>query len=90
MRGYDDEKKAKLLQFVTGTSGVPSMGFAYLQGNDSNIKKFTIHGDKNLTIFPRSHTCFNRIDMPVYKSKADMQKYLTLAISTEASGFGIE
>lgn len=90
VRGYDDEKKAKLLQFVTGTSGVPSMGFAYLQGNDSNIKKFTIHGDKNLTIFPRSHTCFNRIDMPVYKSKADMQKYLTLAISTEASGFGIE
>jgi E3 ubiquitin-protein ligase NEDD4 len=90
VREFDDEKKAKLLQFVTGTSGVPSKGFAYLQGNDANIRRFTVHGDKSLSVFPRSHTCFNRIDMPMYKTKADLQKYLTLAISTECSGFGIE
>lgn len=90
VKEYPDEKKAKLLQFVTGTCGVPSMGFEYLQGNDQNIRRFTIHGDKNLQIFPRSHTCFNRIDMPLYKSKAELQKWLTMAISSEASGFGIE
>lgn len=90
VKSYPDENKAKLLQFVTGTCGVPSMGFAYLQGNDQNIRRFTIHGDKNLQIFPRSHTCFNRIDMPLYKNKADLQKWLTMAISAESTGFGIE
>jgi E3 ubiquitin-protein ligase NEDD4 len=41
---FDQEMKACLLQFVMGTSGVPSRGFGVLQGNDGNIQKFTIHG----------------------------------------------
>lgn len=52
---FDQEMKARLLQFVTGTSGVPSRGFSVLQGNDGNIKKFAIHGvDRNLYSYPRS------------------------------------
>mmetsp|Transcript_79857 Transcript_79857/g.156606 ORF Transcript_79857/g.156606 Transcript_79857/m.156606 type:complete len:259 (+) Transcript_79857:1419-2195(+) len=90
VRSYEQEQKAKLLQFVTGTSGVPIQGFAYLQGNDGNVRRFTLHGDRNVKVFPRAHTCFNRIDMPIYKSKAEMQKYLTMAISMESTGFGIE
>ena len=42
-----------------------------MQGNDGNIRKFTIYGDKNVKVFPRAHTCFNRIDMPIYKSKVN-------------------
>lgn len=87
---YSQENKAKLLQFTTGTCGVPAQGFAFLQGNDGNIRKFTLHGDKNVKIFPRSHTCFNRLDMPLYSSKQDMQKYLTMAITYETTGFDIE
>lgn len=90
VRSFTQEQKAKLLQFVTGTSGVPIQGFAYLQGNDGSVRRFTLHGDKNVKVFPRSHTCFNRIDMPIYKSKAEMQKYLVMAISMESTGFGIE
>jgi hypothetical protein len=90
VEGFEQEQKAKLLQFVTGTSGVPIQGFAYLQGNDGSIRHFTIHGDKNVKVFPRAHTCFNRIDMPIYKSKQELQKYLTMAVSMESSGFGIE
>ena len=90
IRSFEQEQKAKLLQFVTGTSGVPAQGFAYLQGNDGNVRQFTLHGDRNVKVFPRAHTCFNRIDMPIYKSKADLQKYLTMAISMESTGFGIE
>jgi E3 ubiquitin-protein ligase NEDD4 len=88
--GFEHEQKAKLLQFVTGTSGVPVQGFAFLQGNDGNIRKFTLHGDSNVKVFPRAHTCFNRIDMPIYKSKAEMSKYMSMAISMESSGFDIE
>ena len=90
VRGFEQENKAKLLQFTTGTAGVPVQGFGYLQGNDGNIRKFTIHGDKNVHVFPRAHTCFNRIDLPIYKTKHELQKYLTLAISIEATGFDIE
>lgn len=90
VKGFEHEQKARLLQFVTGTSGVPIQGFGYLQGNDGNIRKFTIHGDKNLKVFPRAHTCFNRIDLPIYKTKAEMQKFMVMAISMESTGFGIE
>jgi len=42
---YDQEYRARLLQFATGTSGVPSGGFAILQGPDrDSINKFTING----------------------------------------------
>lgn len=52
---FDQEMKARLLQFVTGTSGVPSRGFSVLQGNDGNIKKFAIHGvDRSAYHYPRA------------------------------------
>ena len=52
---FDQEMKARLLQFVTGTSGVPARGFSVLQGNDGNIKKFAIHGVKRENyVFPRA------------------------------------
>jgi hypothetical protein len=52
---FDQEMRAKLLQFVTGTSGVPARGFSVLQGNDGNIKLFTINGtDSSPTSYPRS------------------------------------
>jgi E3 ubiquitin-protein ligase NEDD4 len=52
---YDQELKARLLQFVTGTSGVPSRGFGVLQGNDGNVRKFTIHGvTVDICLYPRA------------------------------------
>jgi Arc/MetJ family transcription regulator len=52
---FDQELKARLLQFVTGTSGVPTRGFSVLQGNDGNIKKFAIHGvDRKAYSYPRA------------------------------------
>lgn len=43
VRDFDQETRARLLQFATGTSGVPSRGFSVLQGSDGNIKPFTIN-----------------------------------------------
>jgi hypothetical protein len=52
---FDQEMKARLLQFVTGTSGVPARGFGVLQGNDGNIRKFTIHGvQMTVCLYPRA------------------------------------
>jgi hypothetical protein len=52
---FDAEMKARLLQFVTGTSGVPSRGFSVLQGNDGSIKKFCLQGvDNSVHMYPRA------------------------------------
>ena len=50
-----EDLRAKLLQFVTGTSGVPAKGFSILQGNDGEIRLFHIHGVSVQTCFyPRA------------------------------------
>lgn len=55
VKEFDQEMKARLLQFVTGTSGVPSRGFSVLQGSDGNIKLFTLNGvNLGKDAYPRS------------------------------------
>eukprot|EP00937_MAST-01D_sp_MAST-1D-sp2_P003243 g3243.t1 len=86
----DEESRARLLQFATGTSGVPVQGFAALQGSQG-VERFSLNGiRKRESLFPRAHTCFNRIDLPLYASRDEMKKYLTLAVQMEVTGFGLE
>ncbi len=56
---FDQEMKARLLQFVTGSSGVPAGGFRFLQGigdgGDMCVRKFTISGiPLSMSNYPRS------------------------------------
>lgn len=88
---FDQEMKARLLQFVTGTSGVPPRGFSVLQGNDGNIKKFCVHGvSRDQYCYPRAHTCFNRIDLPNYSSKRELRERVGQAVSMTYVGFDME
>lgn len=60
LRSFDKEERAKMLQFVTGTSKVPLNGFKELEGMNG-INRFNIHRDYgNKDRLPSSHTCFNR------------------------------
>lgn len=60
VRSFDKEERAKLLQFVTGTSKVPLNGFKELEGMNG-FSRFNIHRDYgNKDRLPSSHTCFNR------------------------------
>ena len=60
VRSFDKEERAKLLQFVTGTSKVPLNGFRELEGMNG-FSKFNIHRDYgSKDRLPSSHTCFNR------------------------------
>lgn len=87
----EEENKARLLQFVTGTSGVPPSGFATLQGNDGGIHKFTIHGvPLEICLYPRAHTCFNRIDLPLFESKEQLKERVVVAITMVSTGFDLE
>jgi hypothetical protein len=46
--------------------------------------------DKRDFLYPRSHTCFNRLDLPAYSSKAELEGFLTLVIQMEITGFSDE
>lgn len=91
VRKYDIEMKARLLQFVTGTSGVPPGGFAFLKGDDDTPRKFTITGvDVKALIYPKSHTCFNVLDLPNYSTKDELETRLSFSITTSYVGFEAE
>ncbi|XP_045828254.1 E3 ubiquitin-protein ligase UPL1-like isoform X1 [Trifolium pratense] len=82
------EDKARLLQFVTGTSKVPLEGFSALQGI-SGSQKFQIHkAYGSPDHLPSAHTCFNQLDLPEYPSKQHLEDRLLLAIHEASEGFG--
>jgi len=89
---FTQEQKARLLQFVTGTSGVPGGGFALLQGNEQGlVRRFTLNGmSLDHGLYPVAHTCFNRLDLPMYSTKEELKKIVTIVINLEVTGFGIE
>ncbi|KAK1316020.1 E3 ubiquitin-protein ligase UPL2 [Acorus calamus] len=88
VQGFSEEDKARLLQFVTGTSKVPLEGFSALQGI-SGSQKFQIHkAYGSPDHLPSAHTCFNQLDLPEYPSKEQLEERLLLAIHEANEGFG--
>ncbi|EME89163.1 uncharacterized protein MYCFIDRAFT_86240 [Pseudocercospora fijiensis CIRAD86] len=88
VRSFDKEEKAKLLQFVTGTSKVPLNGFKELEGMNG-FSKFNIHRDfSSKEKLPSSHTCFNQLDLPEYESYEHLRHQLYTAITAGSEYFG--
>ena len=79
LRSWPTERKARLLQFTTGTSRVPVNGFKDLQGSDGP-RRFTIEKSGDPNGLPRSHTCFNRLDLPPYEDYESLERKLRFAI----------
>ncbi|OBA20930.1 HECT-domain-containing protein [Metschnikowia bicuspidata var. bicuspidata NRRL YB-4993] len=88
IKEWDSEQKARLLQFTTGTSRIPVNGFKDLQGSDGP-RRFTIEKAGEPQQLPKSHTCFNRVDLPPYTNYEALKQKLTLAVE-ETVGFGQE
>ncbi|KFD49498.1 hypothetical protein M513_09609 [Trichuris suis] len=88
LRSLDNEKRTRMLQFVTGTCRVPVGGFAQLQGSNG-LQLFSIEKVGKENWLPRSHTCFNRLDLPPYRCYQQLAEKMTKAIE-ETEGFGNE
>uniref|UniRef100_A0A672H776 E3 ubiquitin-protein ligase n=1 Tax=Salarias fasciatus TaxID=181472 RepID=A0A672H776_SALFA len=88
VKEVDNEVRLRLMQFVTGTCRLPLGGFAELMGSNGP-QKFCIEKVGKDTWLPRSHTCFNRLDLPPYKSFEQLKEKLLFAIE-ETEGFGQE
>ncbi|XP_076267244.1 E3 ubiquitin-protein ligase Nedd4 isoform X8 [Rhynchophorus ferrugineus] len=86
---FNNEMRARLLQFVTGTSRVPMNGFKELYGSNG-LQLFTIEKWGSTDNYPRAHTCFNRLDLPPYESYAQLKEKLIKAIEGSQGFAGVD
>ncbi|CAH0477350.1 unnamed protein product [Peronospora belbahrii] len=116
LESYTQDQRGRLLQYVTGSSGVPVEGFKGLTGMDGEIKRFTIQLGKDIstvyTVLPHASTCLNRrvlafvnealndklltcfrslcrLDLPLYSSKVELERMLSMVIEMDITGFSL-
>lgn len=93
MSCLSQKELSSFLQFSTGSSKVPIGGFATLESNRREIAKFCIESSPFIskkTNFIRAHTCFNRIDLPLYNNEGQMKEAINYILQNEILGFGID
>uniref|UniRef100_A0A182QWG1 E3 ubiquitin-protein ligase n=1 Tax=Anopheles farauti TaxID=69004 RepID=A0A182QWG1_9DIPT len=86
---FSNEMRARLLQFVTGTSRVPMNGFKELYGSNGP-QMFTIERWGTPDNYPRAHTCFNRLDLPPYESYLQLKERLIQAVEGSQGFAGVD
>ncbi|KAG6609405.1 uncharacterized protein IUM83_00497 [Phytophthora cinnamomi] len=91
LEAFTQDQRGRLLQYVTGSSGVPVEGFKGLTGMDGEIQLFTIQIGKDIstvyTVLPHASTCLNRLDLPLYPSKEELERILLMVIEMDVTGF---
>ncbi|EGZ20939.1 hypothetical protein PHYSODRAFT_354345 [Phytophthora sojae] len=88
VREMPNEYRRRLLQFTTGCSRVPLVGFGGLTSYDGKVCLFTIRGIVGAPDeFVRSYACFNRLDLPLGISRAELKRMLYALLDTELYGF---
>ena len=98
--GLSAEERSKLFQFATGGGRVPAQGFKALQRNDGKYQRFCLEAmdpavspqsmAPGCLWLPVSHTCFNRLDLPVYKSRKDLEEALKIVVNLDVTGFSMD
>lgn len=78
---FTQEQFAKLMQFTTGSSQLPTGGFINLR------PLFQIASSGTYENLPTAHTCFNMICLPEHSSFASFEKALLTAITEGSEGF---
>jgi len=89
VRSFSPEQHAKLLQFCTGTASLPVEGFDGLQSKAGAKHPFHITSIRTEDCsLPRAHTCFNKLDLPMYDTAEEIYDSLSLVIELDC-GFGM-
>ena len=79
LKSWPAGRRARLLEFTTGTSRVPVDGFKDLQGGDGP-RRFTIEKSGDSNGLPCSHTSCNRLNLPPYEDYESLERKLRFAI----------
>ena len=76
----DASKKAELLKWATGSARCPLGGFAKLHGRDGVLRPFTLTSVELAQCAYPAHTCFNRIDLPLFANQRDLVAAFDVAL----------
>ncbi|RLN98972.1 hypothetical protein BBJ28_00000951 [Nothophytophthora sp. Chile5] len=88
VREMPNEYRRRLLQFTTGCSRVPLVGFKGLTSYDGRVCLFTIRGIVGAPDeYVRSYACFNRLDLPLGITRQELKDVLLATLDTELYGF---
>ena len=91
LNDLSQDELSLLILFVTGTPRLPVEGFASLKTTRGDPARFTIEPvPYSPGILPRAHTCFNRLDLPIYPTADEMKESLLNVLKNHTFGFGIE
>ncbi|KDO19036.1 hypothetical protein SPRG_15222, partial [Saprolegnia parasitica CBS 223.65] len=83
-----DDDRSRLLQFATGSSRVPLQGFKGLTSYDGLLCPFSLQAiEYKSGALPRAHACFNRIDLPLYPTRALLKEALFAIVRLEMTEF---
>ncbi|CAK4129829.1 unnamed protein product [Aphanomyces euteiches] len=81
-------ERERFLQFTTGSSRVPLQGFKGLTSHDGRLCPFSLRGvPYTKGAFPKVHSCFNRIDLPVYPTRELLREGLFALVNIESMAF---
>ncbi|KAH7465822.1 hypothetical protein KRP22_014824 [Phytophthora ramorum] len=91
LQAFTEDERARFLQFSTGSSRVPVQGFKGLTSYDGRICPFSLRPLPGQTRgFPKVHTCFNRVELPLYDNKAELEAALYAVLDMEWTEFSEE
>jgi len=81
---WNEQRKLGLLKFVSGTTAIPIGGIESLIFSIDDIPYDSVNP------FPRSHTCFCTLDLPMYRTKEEEERILTNIVdSSEFITYGM-
>mmetsp|Transcript_51531 Transcript_51531/g.144067 ORF Transcript_51531/g.144067 Transcript_51531/m.144067 type:complete len:121 (-) Transcript_51531:250-612(-) len=93
-------EQRRLLQFATGSSQPPALGFGLLTSNDGSPRRFTIESIAYSTThygasdrsgpFIRAHTCFNKLDLPEYLDEGQLRAAVATILALDSTGFTMD
>lgn len=88
VREMPNAYRRRLLQFATGCSRVPLVGFKGLTSYDGRVCQFSLKGmPKAAHPCVRSYACFNRLDLPLGTTREQLKDMLYATLDTELYGF---
>ncbi|KAF0716258.1 Aste57867_2947 [Aphanomyces stellatus] len=88
--GLTSAERAKLLQFTTGSSRVPLQGFKGMTSYDGKLCPFSLYGIRYTRgAFPKVHSCFNRIDLPIYPTRDLLEEGIQVLLRIDDAVFSM-
>lgn len=89
---WNQTQQQRFLQYTTGSSRVPIQGFQYLTSYDGIKCPFTIqwveyNSNSILGHYPHVHTCYNKIEIPLYPTKSLLEIQLSYLFTLSPTGF---